>query len=136
MERRAWLSVAVLVLVIGSACTAKGPLVRGTASPSAFSASPTPTPSRQPSPSAAPSPVPALLVACQGIPSAASAPLLITWSPNRDHIYYESLHDPVNPGLICTLGGGTFRIISPTDIGYVTNSSSNDPITAPARSGG
>jgi hypothetical protein len=72
--------------------------------------------------------VPALLVACQGIPSAASAPLLITWSPNRDHIYYESLHDPVNPGLICTLGGGTFRIISPTDIGYVTSSSSNDPL--------
>src|ERR1700694_1087658 len=129
MKLRAWFGVAVLLLVIGSACTANGPLVRGSTSHSASAASPTPVPSQQPSPPEAPSPIPgAIFVACQMIPSAASAPLVITLTPNRDHILLDSLRDPANPGTICTLGGGTFRIITATEIGYVTTSSSNDPI--------
>jgi hypothetical protein len=52
----------------------------------------------------------------------------MTWTPNRDHIVLDSLHDPANPGDLCTLSGGNFRFISATDIGYVTNSSSTDPI--------
>jgi len=40
----------------------------------------------------------------------------------------QSFHDPLHPTTLCTMSGGDFKFISRTEIGYVTISSSNDPI--------
>jgi hypothetical protein len=127
MERRVWLGSAALLLLLGSACTANGPLVRASASPSPSAASPLASPVPSPSAAASPTPVP-VSVACQETVSASSEPLVIELTPNHDGLELDSVHDPVNPGLMCSLQGGAFRFISATEIGYATSSSLNDPI--------
>ena len=130
MARHAWLGVAMVLLFVGSACTANGPLVRAAVSPSP--PQPTVTPSQEaspspqtPSPSPEPSPVP-LSISCSTTPSAVSEPLVLTWAPGPLQVLLDSFHDPAHPTTLCTLAGAyNVRFISGTEIGYVTLSLNN-----------
>jgi hypothetical protein len=133
MERPGWLGIAIVLVAVGSACSAQGPLVRDANSPSptpsTVALSPQPSPSSEPpTPSAEPTPVP-LSLSCSTTPSAASEPLVIGATPARQQLVLESLHDPAHPTTLCTIDGAyNVRFISGTEIGYVTNSSLNNPI--------
>jgi len=47
---------------------------------------------------------------------------------DRQKSLIQSFHDPLHPTTLCTMSGGDFKFISRTEIGYVTISSSNDPL--------
>src|SRR5258708_13199642 len=136
MGGRAWPGIAILILVFASACTANGPLVRASASPSA-TASPTVTPSgAEPTLEPSASPIAETNAAPSGganrcstaTPTTASNPLVLVSNPNHDQILLNSLHDPAHATTLCTLSGAGFRFISGTEMGFATSSSSNDPI--------
>src|ERR1700694_3180941 len=132
MARHAWLGIGIVLMLVGSACTANGPLVRAAASPSPTLSTVTPsqeaTPSPPtPSPTPAPSPVP-MSVSCSTTPNADSEPLVMALTSDRQQFQILSLRDPVHPALLCTMAGAGFRFISGTEIGYAASSSLNDPI--------
>jgi hypothetical protein len=53
----------------------------------------------------------------------------MTWTPDQQQLLIDSLRDPIHPSTICTIGAaGLVRFISDSEIGYVSSSSSNDPI--------
>jgi hypothetical protein len=136
MGRRARLGIAIVLLVFASGCTASGPLVRASASPSAVASSTAAPSSAAPSlePSASPTAKPTVAsqpgasLTCYGTPTAASHPLVLVSNPNHDQVVLESLHDPAHATPLCVLGGGGYRFVSDTEIGFSTSSSPNDPI--------
>lgn len=53
----------------------------------------------------------------------------MAWSSDRQQVVLDTFRDPTHPTTLCGITGGyDFRFISGSEIGYVTNSSSNDPI--------
>jgi hypothetical protein len=88
-------------------------------------------------PSPQPSPVPAT-VSCSTTPADAAEPLVLAESVDSQgvsHILLDSLSDPTHQSTLCTIGGAEIaRFVSPTEIGYVTNSLSNSaPIQGTSR---
>ena len=66
---------------------------------------------------------------CSTTPTAALEPLTFTASPDNQQVLLGSLSDPAHPTTLCTINHGyQARFISPTEISYLTNTSSNDPI--------
>src|SRR5258708_6143959 len=138
MGWRSWFGIAMVVLVFSSACTASGPLVRASASPSpsavasSTAAPSSAVPSLEPSASPTAEPTvatrPGASLTCYGTPTAASHPLVLVSNPNHDQVLLESLHDPAHVTRFCVLGGGGYRVVSDTEIGFSTSSSPNDPI--------
>jgi hypothetical protein len=53
----------------------------------------------------------------------------MAWSSDRQQVVLDTFRDPTHPTTLCGITGGyDFRFISGSEIGYVTNSSSNNPI--------
>ena len=58
-------------------------------------------------------------------------PLTLTAGAGNQQVLLGSLSDPLHPKTLCTIDHGyQVRFISPTEISYLTNTSSNDPIHA------
>jgi hypothetical protein len=121
MDRRARFGFAILVLLAGSACSNGVGQAQPSLTPTSAVASTTAT-------AASPSPAPDPVVSCSATPISAAEPLLLASTPGSDKVLLEGLADPAHPTTYCTLSGAEFRILSPSDIGYVTTSSPNDPI--------
>src|ERR1700738_719502 len=128
MARHAWPGVVILLLCIGSGCTASGPLVRAAATPTSVAPSPEASSSSIPASPTRASPAPIPSVACSSNPSAESAPLVMALTSDRQQFQVLSVRDPIHPALLCTMAGAGFRFISGTEIGYAAGSSLNDPI--------
>jgi hypothetical protein len=121
MDRRARFGFAILVLLAGSACSNGVDQAQASLTPTSAVASTTPA-------AASPSPAPDPVVSCSATPIFADEPLLLASTPGSDKVLLEGLADPAHPTTYCTLSGAEFRIFSPSEIGYVTTSSPNDPI--------
>ncbi len=72
-------------------------------------------------------------IACSATPGTGDEPLVITWTPGHQQLLLDSLRDSTHPATLCTMSAtGIVRFISDSEIGYVSNSSSNDPINGNA----
>lgn len=68
-------------------------------------------------------------MSCSATPTAASEPLVISLTPAGQKHELMSLHDPAHPTSLCTIDGASnVKLISRTEIGFVSNPSLNNPI--------
>jgi hypothetical protein len=129
MKVRTWLAVGAISVSI-AACSGTGAArVAATPTPaeSATPASPVTLPSQEATPSASPSAAP-VTMSCSATPAPAS-PLVIANTLDNLLTVFD-FADPKHPIALCTMSGSVYlpRFISRTEIGYLTGSSSNDPI--------
>lgn len=108
--KRVQMGVAIAVATLVGACG--GPSATSQATPTPYSAS---------SPAATPEVSPS--------PPVASGPLVLTPSPDGKHTLVESFADPAHPVTLYSLvlTARIVKFISPTEIGYTTNSKPDSP---------
>jgi hypothetical protein len=104
------IGVAIAVATLACACGPSSDTGQATPTPSSASSSPAATPEASPSP-------------------AASGTLVLTPSPDGKHTLVESFADPAHPVTLysLTLTARIVKFISPTEIGYTTNSKPDSP---------